>query len=291
MNTKTILIVDDTVANLDILAELLAEYDLIDTTSGVDALEIVNEEKVDLILLDIMMPEIGGFKVCERLKSNPYTKNIPVIFLTAKTDEESIEKAYEIGGSDYITKPFKPKELLARVKMQLDLQSLIQNLEYMSSYDSMTNIYNRRKFFELAEYRFINARDDLFAVMIDIDTFKNINDTYGHDTGDEVIKTITKIIQEMLPPKSIFGRLGGEEFAIVCNHKNQTELLSFIESIRKKINEISLDFNNKNIHFTISIGVAKYQEEFMMIDDLLKEADKLLYQAKETGRNKTIFRK
>lgn len=290
MLTKTILIVDDSISNLDILSELLIEYDVIDTTSGADALEIVKEEKIDLILLDIVMPEIGGYEICEILKSNPDTKDIPIVFLTAKTDEDSIEKAYEIGGNDYIAKPLKPKELLARVKMQLELQSLIQNLEYMSSYDSMTNIYNRRKFFELAEYKFDSQKDNLFAVMIDIDSFKNINDTYGHDIGDNVIKTIIKTIQSILPEDSVFGRLGGEEFAIVCNHENETKLYDLIELMRKKVDESALDVENETIHFSISVGIAKYQDGTNALDELLKEADKLLYEAKDTGRNKIIFK-
>ncbi len=147
MKNKTILAVDDTVANLDILIELLNSYDIVDATSGEDALEIVEEENIDLILLDIMMPEMDGFEVCAKLKENPATKDIPIIFITAKTDEDSIEKAYELGGSDYVSKPFKPKELLARVKIQFELQNLQNELKLLASTDSMTKLYNRRLFF------------------------------------------------------------------------------------------------------------------------------------------------
>ncbi len=116
---KTILAVDDTPSNLDILIELLEEYDVIDATSGKDALEIANEEKIDLILLDIMMPDIDGFEVCKRLKSNEKTKDIPIIFITGKSDQKSIQKVYECGDSDYVIKPFLPSELKARVKKSL----------------------------------------------------------------------------------------------------------------------------------------------------------------------------
>jgi signal transduction histidine kinase len=118
-----VLVVDDTIANLDILIELLDNYDVIDATNGQEALEIVENEEVDLILLDIIMPNMDGYEVCKKLKSRSRTKDIPIIFITAKTDEDSIEKAYDIGGADYVTKPFKPKELLARVKTQLNLES------------------------------------------------------------------------------------------------------------------------------------------------------------------------
>ena len=126
---KTILIVDDTISNLDILGELLKNYDVIDSTNGVDALEIVKDEKVDLILLDIIMPNMDGYEVCTKLKSDPNTKDIPIIFLTAKTDEDSIEKAYKVGGIDYISKPFKPMELLSRIETQLNIQDLIFDLK------------------------------------------------------------------------------------------------------------------------------------------------------------------
>ena len=128
-DSKTILIVDDTVTNLDILIELLDQYDVIDATNGQDALEIVEEESVDLLLLDIMMPEMDGYEVCKRLKADKKTQDIPIIFITAKTDEDSIEKAYDTGGDDYVSKPFKPKELLARVKTQLYLKDFKEQEE------------------------------------------------------------------------------------------------------------------------------------------------------------------
>jgi PleD family two-component response regulator len=136
MNKKpTILAVDDTELNLDILTRLLKEYDVIPALSGEDALEIAQNEDIDLILLDIMMPMMNGFEVGRCLKSNPAKCDIPIIFITAKTDEESIAKAYEIGGADYVTKPFMPGELLARVKLQLNLRKTIQELK-----DSITNV-------------------------------------------------------------------------------------------------------------------------------------------------------
>ncbi len=288
---QTILVVDDTNINIKILVELLGDkYDVVVAMDGKTALKIAKEEIPDLILLDIMMPIIDGFEVCKQLKENPKTKDIPIIFLTAKTDEDSIEKAYEIGGSDYVLKPFKPKELIARVKTQLELQCLIKNLEYISSHDTMTGILNRRKFFELAQTRFETKKENLFAIMIDIDKFKNINDKYGHHVGDIVIKTIVSNIQNMLAKDNLFARLGGEEFAIICNCESQEKLFTFLEEIRNSIKQLSLDIENNIINFTISIGVTAYNNSLLTIDDLLKEADNMLYQAKETGRDKTIFK-
>lgn len=129
MNNKTILIVDDTIENLDILSELLQEYDVVETTNGADALQIANNQEIDLILLDIVMPDLNGFEVCQQLKANLKTSKIPVIFLSAKSSPRDIEKGFEIGGVDYVTKPFSPIELLSRVKTHLELYRYQSNLE------------------------------------------------------------------------------------------------------------------------------------------------------------------
>lgn len=289
---KTILIVDDTETNIDILLELLGEkYDVIVALDGVSALEIVDENQVDLILLDIMMPQIDGYEVCSRLKSKESSSNIPIIFITARDDENSIEKAYEAGALDYITKPFKAIELLARVNVQLKVKELINHLDFISSYDEMTGIYNRRKFFELSEKKFAQNKSDLYAVMIDIDKFKNINDSYGHPMGDNVIKLVAKTISKQLSDDAIFGRLGGEEFAIVCNYSSSSGVVENIEKIREAIENLEIiSDNGDSIKFTISEGVAKASQETKNLDELLKYADMSLYEAKGLGRNRVIFR-
>ncbi len=289
---KTILIVDDTETNIDILLELLGEkYDVIVALDGVSALEIVEENEVDLILLDIMMPQIDGYEVCNRLKSKESSSNIPVIFITARDDENSIEKAYEAGALDYITKPFKALELLARVNTQLKVKELIDHLDFISSYDEMTAIYNRRKFFELSEKKFAHSKSNLYAVMIDIDKFKNINDSYGHPMGDMVIKLITKTISKHLSDDAIFGRLGGEEFCIVCNYCSFGGVANNIEEIRKAVEDLEIiSDEGRRIRFTISEGVAKVSNDTKNLDELLKNADIALYEAKGLGRNRVIFR-
>lgn len=288
---QTILIVDDTETNIDILVDLLSAYDVAVATDGQSALEIASEDSPDLILLDIMMPKMDGYEVCQKLKSKDTTKNIPIIFITAKTDEDSIEKAYEVGGIDYVAKPFKPRELLARVKTHLELKCLIEHLEFTGSYDDMTKIYNRRKFFELATQMFNKHKDDLYAVVIDIDKFKDINDTHGHSVGDEVIKLVTKTIKEYIPKEAIFGRIGGEEFALVCHTKSKDEVLNRIESIRKTIEKLEIQTDTGDIiKCTISEGVSKANANTDTLDILLREADSALYEAKGSGRNKVIFR-
>lgn len=289
---KKILVVDDTKINVNILVELLGDiYDVVVALDGFSALNILENEKVDLVLLDIMMPEIDGFEVAKKIQNNSELKDIPIIFITAKTDEQSIEEAYEIGGIDYITKPFKPRELLAKLSREFKLQDTIRHLEYISSHDQMTGILNRRKFFELGEELFRYNSNTLYAVMIDIDKFKNINDSYGHYMGDKVIKCVASTIQQQLSEGSIFGRLGGEEFAILFDLPMFEDIEKDIESLRKQIELQSLFTDeNKEVKFTISQGVARKTDDTKILDQLLKQADDALYEAKGMGRNKVILR-
>ena len=291
MKKQTILAVDDTVANLDILVNLLQDFDVVEAISGEEALDIVGQEQVDLILLDIMMPGMDGYTVCRKIKESDRNQDIPIIFITARSDENAIEKAYDAGGVDYVTKPFKPKELLARVKTQLEHQKMIGQLEFMASHDSMTGIFNRRKFFELANRKFKENPENLYAAMLDIDKFKKINDRYGHPTGDRVIRAVTGVISGILDEDSVFGRLGGEEFAIICHHANQKFVVDKLESIRKQVEQLEImSEDGELIKCTISEGVAKVDGTTRNLDELLQRADEMLYKAKGSGRNKTIFR-
>ena len=155
----------------------------------------------------------------------------------------------------------------------------------------MTGIYNRRKFFELAEKKFEQFDDDLYAAMIDIDRFKSINDTYGHATGDRVIKKIANTLLDCINPESVLGRIGGEDFAIVCTSGDKEHLEQQIEQLRRKVESLSVNSDNdEEVKFTISSGIAKKTDTCITLDHLLKKADDALYEAKGTGRNKAIFR-
>jgi two-component system glycerol uptake and utilization response regulator len=288
---ETILIVDDAPTNIDILIDLLSDYDIVVALDGSSALEIACEGNPDLILLDIMMPNIDGYEVCRRLKNIRHTKDIPIIFISAKTDEDSIERAYELGGIDYITKPFKSRELNARVKTQIKLKNLLRNLNYIAYYDYLTEVYNRRSFFELANKMFDEEKDNLYAVMIDIDEFKKINDTYGHPTGDKVLKVVAQTIKKSLLRNDIFARIGGEEFAIVFHCNSNEEIIEKNELIRQSIENLEVDTDEKIIiKLTISSGVSEVNSDTDTLDSLLKRADSALYEAKANGRNRVVFR-
>ncbi len=285
----TILIVDDIKENIHILLSLLDDYDLLVALNGAKALKLLEKNEIDLILLDIVMPGMDGYEVCRIIKSNPDTKDIPILFITAKTDEDSIERAYDAGGVDYVTKPFKPKELISRIKTHLNMRSMLKSLEFFATRDFMTGIYNRRKFFELGNELFEKS-DKLFAIMMDIDKFKLINDNYGHPFGDIVIKSVTKTISQNISEDSVFGRLGGEEFAILCKADSMEEVKQRIENIRKAIENLEEKYQNTIVKVTISNGIALKHASNDTMDKLLKRADEALYEAKGTGRNRVCFR-
>jgi len=295
MKEKTILIVDDTITNLDILEELLVHYDLIDATNGEDAVDIAYNEHIDLILLDIMMPNMDGYEVCKKLKSDQKTKNIPIIFITAKTDEESIEKAFDIGGADYITKPFMPKELLARVKKELHIQNLQSELKLLAATDPMTKLYNRRYFTQTAKHIFDlskREKENLSLIMIDIDKFKNINDTYGHDVGDKVIVSLADALIQEHRESDIVCRFGGEEFVMLLPNTSLDNAQILANNIRVGIENLTLQIEDNEIKFTISLGISQIDlSSEVNIEAGLKRADEALYEAKNSGRNRVCTEK
>ncbi len=291
MDTPTILAVDDMKENLDIILDILSTYDVIIARNAKVALKILEEEnKISLILLDIVMPEMDGIEMCEIIRSQASTKDIPVIFTTSQTDEDSIAQAYEAGANDYVCKPLKRRDVLARVNTQLKLKKTIEDLEFLASRDTMTGIYNRRKFFELATALYEESEENFFVATIDIDFFKRVNDNLGHDAGDFVIKRITKIISDLLPSNSIFARMGGEEFIVIISKEDKGNIISLFENIRNQIFIENINYNGNIINSTVSIGIVKRTDNDKTIDDIIKESDLALYEAKNCGRNKVIYR-
>lgn len=288
---KTILAVDGKQGNLDMVLAILQDYDVIPCTSGADALEIAREEQINLILLDMLMPETDGYTVCTKLKQDPDTQKIPIIFTTAEIDARTIEKAYELGGADYVTKPFRPRELLARVGVQLRLQEVLRELDIMATRDILTGILNRRKFFELGESLFNASDKELYVLMIDIDQFKKINDQYGNHVGDIVLKKVADVIKDVLPSDAIFGRMGGEEFCVMYTSQSHEQAMDIVSDILKTVSQARIPLKDgSTISCTISIGIGRKYPEFNSLDSLLQEADMTLYEAKESGRNTSIFR-
>jgi len=292
--TPLVLIVDDVAKNLQVLGTILSKqnYKIAAANNGEQAIKIANNTLPDLVLLDIMMPGISGFEVCTRLKKDSRTRDIPIIFLTAKIEPEDIVKGFETGAVDYVLKPFNSIELLARVKTHLELKISrdmlkIKNeqLRELAITDSMTGLYNHRYIIDSLSERIAEAKrykQSLSVAMLDIDYFKKVNDNYGHLFGDFVLVRISTIIEESIRKTDIAGRYGGEEYLIIFTNTDKKSALNTLERIRKSIEKEKWD--KRDLVVTISGGLSELKDEDY--SKLIKKADDLLYKAKENGRNR-----
>lgn len=296
-----VLVVDDVSHNLEVIADILEEvgYDTTFATSGEQALERIKTAQPDLILLDLMMPGMNGFEVCYQLKRDSQLEEIPVIFLTASHEKDHLIEAFEKGAVDYVTKPFNAPELLARVRTHLELKhtqdqlrQCLNELEKLAITDSLTEIWNRRRISELAQREFNRAcryNRPFSLIIFDIDTFKKVNDTYGHAVGDQVLKIIAKTVLGSLRKVDFFGRWGGEEFLIILPEIEVKTAINVAERLRKCIAKTVIPLEEKSLQVTVSIGVASYQPADKEIDDILQRADQALYHAKNQGRNQVSY--
>ncbi|RLA73241.1 MAG: diguanylate cyclase response regulator [Epsilonproteobacteria bacterium] len=277
-----ILIVDDNPGNIDFLIELLSDYDVSAVIDGRSALEMIHEEKPDLILLDINMPGLNGYETCKLIKASPKTEDIPIIFLSGKTDTESIITGFDAGGVDYITKPYRPKEVLVRVQTQLKLKEAIEALEKMANEDPLTGIANRRRFFERANIMLSTAKvtqKPYYVFVFDLDKFKIINDTYGHDVGDEVIKMFVQIVNDNIDDDDCFARMGGDEFILVMIGVDKDTARKKIDLIRKGIASVR-SIAGIPLQFATSIGAAMLAPGDKKLEMIIKRADEKLYKVK-----------
>ncbi len=296
----TILIVDDMAENVTLLSRILANqgYTVQTADHGAQAIEYARTASPDLILLDINMPGMDGFETCVRLKQDERTRDIPVIFISALDAVEDKVKAFHSGGVDYIPKPFDYEEVRARVKthliilrLRVQLQSANRELTALANQDPLTDCFNRRHFMTLAEQelqRTIRYKHPLSLVMLDIDKFKNFNDQYGHQIGDQVLCALVNVCQKKLRSIDILGRYGGEEFIILLPETVAGGGLQAAERLREKIEKMEIASIKTKSPVTVSMGVASLDSDFdpaQTLDMLIKRADQALYAAKSAGRN------
>jgi len=284
-----VLIVDDSPTNLQVLAACVKSAHRVKvSTNGEQCLQIAQTKPhPDLILLDVEMPGMNGYEVCKHLKASPETADIPIIFVTGLMGDEDEEKGLALGAVDYITKPIRPAIVIARVRTHVTLKLQRDKLNKMAFFDQLTGLYNRHYLIDVATKKVARAlrhRYDLWVLMIDIDHFKSINDTYGHPMGDAILKLVAEILELDNRSEDIAARFGGEEFVMIFDPCNAKNALMKAERIRHKIELLK----PHDISLTISIGMAKLVDEDATFDRLLKRADEALYTAKETGRNKVV---
>lgn len=289
-----VLIVDDSPLNIQVLGEALrAEYRLKVASHGALALQLAAEEDApDLILLDIVMPDMDGYEVCKQLKDNDATKNIPVIFVTAKNTGEEMTKGFALGAVDYIVKPFYTPVVLARVRTHINLKLKAELLESLVMRDDLTGIPNRRYFNEAYDSEWKRAQragDWLAVIAMDVDHFKDYNDNYGHGLGDACLRKVaTALAFSVARPGDLVARCGGEEFAAVLPKTDLMGARDVAERFRTGVEALRIAHAHSKAAevVTVSVGyAAAIPANGIMPQGLLGVADRMLYRAKRAGRN------
>lgn len=321
MRNRTILIVDDSPVNRAILKSLMKneKCSFVEAQSGEEALQILKGPLPDLILMDVVMGGMNGYEACRKIKTNPRTVHIPLIFITGRDQKRDILNGLAVGGNDYITKPFVPEEVVMRIRTQMrlvrmlvDKESLIQeltslkeknehlivelltlkeNLEQQALTDPLTGLTNRRGMQEKLSQEFGRTQRgarSFSLVMGDLDHFKQINDTYGHPGGDQVLIQVAKLLTSSLRKTDALARWGGEEFLILFPETSQQGALVAAEILREKVQNHSFTFQSRPSPVTLSLGVTEFDPSGMTVDQCIQQADHALYQAKMGGRNKTV---
>ncbi|HEY4217453.1 MAG TPA: diguanylate cyclase [Gemmatimonadaceae bacterium] len=308
VQTARVLIVDDHEDNVELLRARLESWGFTTeaATDGQKALDKVESSPPDLILLDVMMPVMDGIEVARRVKGNPNLPFIPIIMQTALDATENKVEGLEAGADDYITKPIDFAELKARLNSMLRIKRLQEELEererqlleanerlrHMSQTDVLTGLDNRRHLEERLDEMFEHAKrlnEPFSCVMCDLDRFKNVNDTHGHQAGDAVLKQLARILRSEVREVDRAGRYGGEEFMLLLAGTVLDAAVTFAERVRKEIEAHTFTFDGGSLRSTASFGVSAWPHpRIEHCDGLVRAADEALYVAKETGRNRVV---
>jgi diguanylate cyclase (GGDEF)-like protein len=297
-----ILVVDDNADNVEIIATRLRfrGYQIIEATNGETALKSVRSDKPDLILLDVMLPDIDGYEIARRIKGADDLPFIPVILVTARDSTQDKVAGLDAGADDYLTKPINFPELEARVRSMLRIKALQdelgeknRELERLSISDGLTGLYNHRHIHGLLHEEFERADrtgERLTVAMFDLDRFKSVNDNYGHQAGDRVLEQFADILRETAREIDRLGRYGGEEFMALLPDTGIEDGVVFVERVRREVARQPFNIGrDQAISMTTSCGVATYPHDLIQDPEtLVRLADEALYAAKAAGRNKVI---
>ncbi|NIP79222.1 MAG: diguanylate cyclase [Gemmatimonadetes bacterium] len=300
--TALILVVDDNPDNLEIISTRLEYkgYDVVTAQRGDEAISLIHEHGPDLMLLDIMMPDMDGYEVARRVRADGEIAYLPIIVVTARDSTEDKVTGLDAGADDYLTKPINFPELEARVRSMLRIKRLQdqleeknRELEELSISDGLTGLYNHRHLHELLQEEFERSKrteEPISVVMFDLDRFKQVNDTYGHQAGDQVLKGLADILRETAREIDRLGRYGGEEFLAILPDSDPEAGMTFAERVRETVADQRFDIRtNGPLEMTISAGVATYPHDGPDGPRrLVHYADQALYSAKNSGRNRVV---
>ncbi|HEY3320099.1 MAG TPA: PleD family two-component system response regulator [Planctomycetota bacterium] len=297
MKKPRVLVVDDSATIRRLLECVLrGENDVLTASSGSAALQMALDESPDLILLDISMPEMDGHEVCRRLKAEPRTNGIPVIFVSALGEPGDEAAGLNLGAIDYIIKPISAPIVQARVRNHVELKRIRDTLAALSMQDGLTGLANRRRFDEMLQQewrRGLRLSTPVALIMCDVDYFKKYNDHYGHLSGDECLKSVASAIKAVaLRPGDLAARYGGEEFAMLLPHTDAEGAATVAEKIRTGVEKLRIEHARHDSEpcVTLSLGVAALTPEMdQPAEQLIARADKALYAAKHGGRNRVAL--
>ena len=306
MAKAKVLLVEDDPVQASATKEILKKvgYEILWAEDGINAIKLVKTEKPDIVLLDVILPGMDGYEVCRWLKLEESTKGIPVIMLTVKKELADKISGLQIGADDYLPKPYNELELNARIYASLrtkalqdelrlknkQLEELLDKVNYMAITDALTGLYNRRRFHDVLVSEFERAKrysTPFSLVMLDIDHFKKINDSYGHDVGDTVLKEVSAILMKSIREIDTAARYGGEEFMVILPSTDKVKAHVVAERMRQTVE--NCEFTGVDRKITVSIGIAGMPDSKVEREDrLIRCADFALYRAKQLGRNRTV---
>ncbi|GAA0858404.1 diguanylate cyclase [Aliiglaciecola litoralis] len=293
---KVIVAEDDPVTQL-LISETLKRWDyhVLVAKNGLEVLALLAEHgDVQLFLLDWQMPELDGIELCKKLKTSRGTSCCYIIMLTSKKATENIVQALDSGADDFISKPFSPEELKVRLKVGCRIIETENSLLHQAHHDGLTNTLNHRAIVDVLSQlwsRSVRDKSSLAVLMLDIDYFKRINDSYGHQVGDYALKHFCKLVKQELRPYDSLGRYGGEEFAVCLPSTEADEAMIVAQRIRTCVESHPVEYDGLNFTMTVSIGVSVFSENQQSYKELLLDADRAVYDAKSKGRNAVVFAK
>jgi len=298
MSAFQVLVVDDSAVHRKLLEQtLLREFSSVhQARNGREALEIVERERPSLIITDYVMPDLTGVELCRRIRASQ-SSYAYIIMVTSVTEKDSLVKGLAAGADDYLTKPFHAEELLARIRVGrrlIDLQRQLEEknrlLEHVALTDDLTGLPNRRAIEAWADRQLqaaVRHGFSFWVVLIDLDHFKRVNDTYGHEAGDTVLKAFAEILKSSTRSSDISGRIGGEEFLHVVTHAEEAHMPMVVERTRAKLAARTFAFGGSVVTVTASFGVVGFRGgQAPAFSDLVSRADRAMYRAKQHGRNR-----
>lgn len=294
---QKVLVADDDALNRQVLADLLMpEYTVLLAKNGEQALDRIRRHAPDLVLLDVMMPDMDGYEVLRRLRADPQTANVAVIFVSGLDRPEDEANGLKMGAADYIAKPFNATVVMARVALHLQLVRQRRMLERLAHVDGLTELANRRRFDAVyaSEWQRASASGSpLSLALIDIDAFKQYNDRYGHPAGDRVLRALARAVASSVRAGDLAARYGGEELVLVLPDTDAIAARALMDRVRGAVAALQIPHAASQVAptLTISIGGATLGEAaFETADDLFAAADQHLYQAKQAGRDRIAWR-